>query len=266
VHLEGTAGIPLASLRELATRVRTVVSVHDFSLFGGVPSRDRRAIVEEILGLATAVVFPSVFLRDSHREAFPGPGMRDHVIEPGLDPPKLPPKYGGAALRIAFAGSVREDKGAALLPSVMAACADRNAEWLVFGGGDEKILRMLRKQPRVTLHGYYRAGSLPALLVERGVGLVLLPSIVPESFSLTLSECWLAGVPAIAFDHGAQAERIARHGGGWTLPVESGAGGLAAVVGQWLNGTLGTAMPAAVPSAAEAGRRHLELYRSLATT
>ena len=38
--------------------------------------------------------------------------------------------------------------------------------------------------------------------------LAFLPSIVPETWCFTLSEMWEAGLHVVAFDIGAQAERI----------------------------------------------------------
>ncbi len=47
------------------------------------------------------------------------------------------------------------------------------------------------------------------------VKLVAFPSTGPESFSLTLSEAWSAGLPAIVPPIGALAERMRASGAGW---------------------------------------------------
>jgi glycosyltransferase involved in cell wall biosynthesis len=107
----------------------------------------------------------------------------------------------------------------------------------------------------------YRAGALPSLLARHRVGLVVLPSIVPESYGLTLSESWLAGAAAAAFDHGALAERIRRHGGGWVAPLESGAAGLAEIVEHWMSGQASEPAPHATSSPTEAAVAHHRLYQ-----
>ena len=56
----------------------------------------------------------------------------------------------------------------------------------------------MRRLPNVNVHGYYRAGALPSLLARYGIGLIVLPSIVPETFSLVLSEARLAGVAVVS--------------------------------------------------------------------
>jgi O-antigen biosynthesis protein len=49
---------------------------------------------------------------------------------------------------------------------------------------------------------------------------------LPEAHGLTLDECALAGVPVVAFDHGALAERIRAAGGGVLVPLAAGAAGI----------------------------------------
>ena len=169
---------------------------------------------------------------------------------------------GGERRSIAFAGSVKPHKGGGLLPEIIRRSGDV-AQWHVFGGGDAELLEPLRRLPRTSVHGYYRAGTLPSHLARNGVGLLVIPSIVPETFSLVLSEAWLAGVPVIAFDAGAPAERIRRDGGGWLVPLEEGAEGIAAVARKWLSGNLATDVPAKVPTGSEAALATIETYREL---
>jgi len=210
-----------------------VFVVHDFTL------------PKEFLTRARAIVFPSAFLRDAY-------GVGGQVIEPGI----VESKVSVAGTDIAFVGSVKPHKGGALIPEITRAA---NAEYHIFGGGDFDLLRAIRG---ATIHGYYRAATLPRLLARHRIGLAILPSIVPESFSLTLSECWSAGVPVIAFDHGAIAERIRAHGGGFLVPLESGAVGIAEAVRAWQRGAR-VSVPKHVPTAREAAAAHIALYREL---
>ena len=70
----------------------------------------------------------------------------------------------------------------------------------------------------------------------------------------------MAGVPAVAFDLGALAERIRDHGGGWLTPLASGAEGMAGIVESWLAGALSTQVPGSFPSAIDVARAHVALY------
>jgi glycosyltransferase involved in cell wall biosynthesis len=250
IVIEGTHGL---DIEELLPFDNVVLAVHDLSLM-------TESSAQKLLQHARAVIFPSAFLRDAYRAHFEFSDSDAHVIEPGIDIAPVD-RTRGPQRRIAFAGNVRTHKGGDLLPDIVNAIPGE--EWHIFGGGDEALLRALRRMPNVFVHGYYRAGSLPSLLHKHAIGLALLPSIVPESYSLTLSECWLAGVPAVAFDHGAQAERIVRSGGGWLAPLDEGAAGIASIVRRWVAGELTTNVPATVASSRDAAIAHIALYRSL---
>jgi glycosyltransferase involved in cell wall biosynthesis len=293
VHFEGMQDVPLpASLRLIESGIRVIVSIHDFSLFCARPhlveeptqrfcfySQDfdrcdrclrqtwdvppdaqhvRRTQARQLLASATGVIFPSQFLLDQHRRLFSLPDLAGEVIEPGV--PELAIDTGGKRHAIAYAGSVKRHKGAHLLPDLARRLGDVDLH--VFGGGDEDLLRAMRRVPNIIIHGYYRSGRLPSLLARHRIGLVVVPSIVPESYGLVISEAWLAGASIAAFDLGAQAERIRRHGGGWLAQIESGAEGLAKIIQQWRAGEITTNVPQSVASPTEAAMRHIEIYRA----
>jgi glycosyltransferase involved in cell wall biosynthesis len=233
IHIEGTFGLDIEEI--LGLQIPIILSVHDLSLLDAKLGR-------KLLASAAAVVFPSDYLRDVYR-------TEGIVIEPGID--AAPVNLDGPRNGIAFAGSVRRDKGAHLLPDVQ--------HLHIFGGGDADLFRALRRNPNIVIHGYCRAGTLPSLLARHRIGLVILPSIVPESYSLTLSEAWLAGAAVAAFDHGAIAERIRRNGGGWLAPLESGASGLADIV----NRREPVSIPHTIATSADAAKAYLALYRRI---
>jgi len=230
--------------------------------------RDRRALARQILAAAKRVIFPSQFLLDQHRQLFSLPAMAGVVIEPGIpgtagvSPAVLARINSGrdarAPRQIAYAGSAKRHKGAHLLAELAQRIGDTTLH--IFGGGDEDLLRDVRRLPNVSVHGYYRVGELPSLLQRHGIGLVVVPSIWPEAHCLVISEAWLAGAAVVAFDLGAQAERIRAHGGGWLAPLASGAEGLAAIVEQWLAGSITAMIPRVSPL--DAARAHLDLYRT----
>jgi len=228
LHIEGTYGVNVAEILQLG--VPYFVSVHDDSA------------TRELLESAAMVIYPSRFRRDAC-------GVDGPIIEPGIE--ATPVSGGGDA--IAFAGAVKRKKGAHLLPDI-ARLLDR--ELHVFGGGDEEIFRALRRVPNIVIHGYYRAGTLPSLLARHRVGRVVLPSIFDESFSLALSESWHAGAAVAAFDYAALGERIRQHGGGWLVPLEAGAAGLAEV----LMRNEPVTIPRAIATAEDAARQYLALY------
>ena len=267
IHLEGTSGVPIDDvLRLITSGVKVIVSVHDFSLFSANPhspdgQHEQRLLSHELLALATRVIFPSQFLLDKHRELFSLPDLGGEVIEPGA--PAHVVSIDATRRGVAYAGSVKRHKGAQLLPELARLLGQRGIALHVFGGGDVDLLRALRRVPNVIIHGYYRSGELPSLLARHRIGLVVLPSIVPESFSLTLSEAWLAGASVAAFDLGAIAERIRREGGGWLAPLESGAAGLMSIIDRWLGGERVAHSSRTPASPRDAANAMLDLYRRL---
>ena len=303
LHVEGLGGVPLASLLSLGRGgLQLILSVHDFSLFCPRPhllehpelrfcgySRDpqrcarclghdwqlpsgfqeaRRELAHELLRRAAATVYPSEFLRRRHLELFPGiPAERQWVIEPsGRVDGGPPPAVEWPISHVAYIGSVQPHKGALVFEDVlrrMPAETYPELRWTVYGGGDPGLLLRLRRVPQLKVRGYYRAGSLVELLRRDRVSLALLLSIVPESYSLALSECLAAGVPVVAFDLGAIGERVRRHGGGLLVQPEAGAAGIASVLAALASGLKlpSTAQPTSRPDADASAFE--ELYREL---
>lgn len=257
VHIEQPLGLPLESLLRLRrSGLGLVLSLHDFGLFCVRPHlvehpwlrfcrycRDdprcaaclrqswpveadfqpsRRALAAELLAAADAIVYPSDFLRRRYEELLGAPEATRWVVPPAATPE--PPASVGQVRHVAYAGSVKVHKGALVFEELVSRLPELS--WSAFGGGDPGILRRWRRTGDIEVRGYYRAAALPRLLRRAGVDLAVLPSIVPESYGLTLDECWSAGVPVIAFDHGAMAERIRARGGGWRVPLTEGSAGI----------------------------------------
>ena len=303
VHLEGLAGVTGNDLGALArVGARLVISVHDYSVFcrrthlierpadrfcnycrdldhcqdclrrdfdvePGAQARYRERTAA-LLRSAEAVVFPSRFLRDVHADLVPGlDASRLRAIEPGTPPvPDLHRKEAGAVRHLAWVGAVQVYKGALLFEEVYRQLQGDGPRlrWSALGGGDAQFLGRFRALPGVAVRGYWRSGTLPLVLRRGAVDLALLLSVAPEAYGLTLDECWRAGVPAVAFDHGAMAERVRRLGGGILVPPAEGASGIARVVRQ-AAAAPAPAVPAAelLPEPRQAAAAHLELYRGL---
>jgi GT2 family glycosyltransferase/glycosyltransferase involved in cell wall biosynthesis len=90
-------------------------------------------------------------------------------------------------------------------------------EFVIAGASldDEKLL----ETGRIFITGPYRPAELPELLAGLRADLAFIPSIWPETWCFTLTEAWEAGLYTMAFDLGAQAERIAATGNGALLPL-----------------------------------------------
>lgn len=227
-----------------------------------------------LLAGAEAVVYPSPFLMRRHAELFPGARPRlARVIEPaapgaGGEPAPATRAVGREGLaRVAFVGAFRPHKGALVFLELVRASSlcGRPVRWSILGSGEPSLVRAARSAG-VGSAGHFRAGSLPRRLAADGVDVALLLSIWPEAWSLTLSECRAAGVPVVAFDHGAIGERIAAEGGGVLVPVENGAEGIESMLAKVLTGEVAVPPfrggPAESPGRRAAEERS-ELYRAL---
>jgi FkbM family methyltransferase len=72
-----------------------------------------------------------------------------------------------------------------------------------------------------SIHGTYEPDDLPIIISKRGINVILMPSIVPETFSYTISEAMKMGLPLVAFDIGAQGNRVKQYELGKVVPLGS---------------------------------------------
>jgi glycosyltransferase involved in cell wall biosynthesis len=94
----------------------------------------------------------------------------------------------------------------------------RDIEFVIFGNVYDPILTdyaNLRK------YGNYSRTLIGQILQKEKIDVNLLLSIVPETFSYTLTESVACGVPVIAHDIGALRERVAKYCAGFLVPHEN---------------------------------------------
>jgi glycosyltransferase involved in cell wall biosynthesis len=128
------------------------------------------------------------------------------------DPPEI-----GAQLHIGVLGTLTAAKGAEVvndLASYIQESGD-NARLTVIGASKEGV------RPGVTVLGPYDVSQLVDIVRREQISVFLLASIIPETFSYSLSEIIKMGMPAVAFDVGAQGRRVACYEKGRLVPLES---------------------------------------------
>ncbi len=118
-------------------------------------------------------------------------------------------------LKIIVIGALSRIKGADTLEEVATLTAIQNAdiEFHLIG----YPYRSLRALPRnlLTVHGGYHEKDLPQLLQSLHADAVWFPALWPETYSYTLSAAMEAGLPIIAPDLGAFAERLQNRDWTW---------------------------------------------------
>jgi glycosyltransferase involved in cell wall biosynthesis len=138
----------------------------------------------------------------------------------------------GAPLHLAGIGPAVEHKGFRVVVEALR-LAGVPARYTVFGPALEPGAAELReaagRAPNLSLElfGQFSPGQLPTLLTD--VDAVVVPSVVPETFSIVAREAFACGVPVIASDIGALPEAIRPEENGW-LVAPGDAAGLAALL------------------------------------
>lgn len=200
------------------------------SRFGrGLSVAGYRARHATLLRNARTVLAPSRDAADRIRRHVPGAAVTVRSWDDVRPPiPRRPAGRPGGTdakpWRICVIGAVGAHKGYHVLHDCARDAATRALplEFILVGHSQDDVSLFATGQVFVT--GPYREGEAAGLIAETGADLVFLPSVWPETWCYALSEAWAAGLPVLAFDLGAMAERIRDLGGGWLLPLDSGAG------------------------------------------
>ena len=167
---------------------------------------------------ARRILAPSADTARRLARHFPGVGAEVTPWEDDLAPVVLAPPR-NRRRRIAVVGGIGIAKGARIL---LACALDANQrdlplEFLIAGSSsdDETLL----ETGRVFITGAYQPEEAERVIAGLRADLAFIPSIWPETWCFTLSEAWRAGLYTLAFDLGAQAERITATGRGAVLPL-----------------------------------------------
>jgi len=170
----------------------------------------RGAFVERVLARGIGLVVPSPWMAKTLRQLDPRlAGASIRVVGHGIDlrPPRLPAPLRGSGdrLRLAVLGRQSKQKGSDLLRAA-AEGLRAYADVTVVGGGGNGA-RLAKECGWASIESY-REEELPAILGRIAPHAAVLASVVPETFSYTLSELWNLGVPPLATDLGAFRDRI----------------------------------------------------------
>jgi FkbM family methyltransferase len=122
--------------------------------------------------------------------------------------------------RVAIIGAIGPHKGAKLIQQ----CAEHAlahqipVRFIIIGYTSQDS--ELRALPNVTITGPYVEHKLPELLAEYMPDIAWFSSVLPETFSYTLSSAIEADLFPVTFDIGAPAERLRKIGWGGIMPLE----------------------------------------------
>lgn len=115
--------------------------------------------------------------------------------------------------RVLLLGQIPQHKGSLIIEEMIRSERLGNGqpvEWHVLG-------KLFLETDKVVNHGTYNPAELPEKIGRILPHVVLILSICPETYCLTLDEAWNAGVPVVVTPLGAPAERVNESGAGWVL-------------------------------------------------
>ncbi len=186
-------------------------------IFSNLPLKKLLARSQAEFAAARQVVVPSADMARRLSRHFPGLTPQITPWEDDSRPMALrKPRLGKR--RVAVIGGIGPSKGFDVLLDCAQDVQRRQLplEFIVIGSSsnDSPLL-----EAGIKITGAYKAEDAQQLIAEMEPDLAFIPSICPETWCFVLSEAWLAGLYAIVFDLGAQAERVRATGRGAVLPL-----------------------------------------------
>ena len=162
--------------------------------------------------------------------AYPGlDASRIGVVPHRVDyvPARLPKADHGTPLVVGIIGHISAQKGALIVREIVGTIERdrRDIRVVVLGTLDAAL-----DSSRLVVTGPYRREDLVSLIEAHGINMFFFPSICPETFSYVVEEMMLLGLPIVAFDLGAPAERLRNYAASRLCADVSARAALAAIV------------------------------------
>ena len=185
--------------------------------------KNRRAFISRNLKQCDQIITPSEFVSKKAQIILGLLPKTINVINHGICSSKNKKKtllVDKEILNVAILGSFTKIKGSALFAELVNRFKkNKKIKFKIIGKiGDPLTFNTIRNN---VTHREYDRKILSSVLKEESIDLVILPSIVPETFCYTLSEALSNGIPVITTSIGAQGQRIETLNGGWSFSVKS---------------------------------------------
>lgn len=185
----------------------------------------RRSFIASTLKSVDVCLFGSDHSQQVNHKIYPLLKQKDNYVigipslESGL--PIKKKQYeplNGRPLCVATVGNFIRSKGADSIICIIQSANPQLYEFHIFGYMQPEYEDVLKNlgQDNVILHGSYTPGEISSLSVADAV---LILSIWPETYCISLSEVWQNGLIPVATDIGALGDRIVDGVNGFKLPV-----------------------------------------------
>ncbi len=172
----------------------------------------------KFLNRCSLIIAPSNYSTEVYNAQYPEIKNNIKIIEHGRNLPKrlncsLTPK--NTPIKILFPGHISKHKGSLLIRKLKEIDKNNKLEFH-FMGTTYPSLKQYGKN-----HGRYSREDFGKFVNNIKPSFIGIFSIIPETYSHTLTESWNSGVPVIATNLGALSERINKTGGGWLVDYKS---------------------------------------------
>ena len=180
-----------------------------------------RIMFEKFLSKATEVIVPSESTAKIIKSYYPKLDIiiKEHDIPNYIHKTFKPEFLKKDVLNVAIIGAISENKGSNIVYNLV---EDIRKEQLpinikIIGITNLQSDYYRSKDGILEITGRYNNNEISDLLAKYQIGVVLIPSIWPETYSYTASEAIYSGYPIMVFDIGAPADRVRELNCGWIL-------------------------------------------------
>ena len=162
---------------------------------------------DQIFIHAKSVFTPSQYLKELLSKRFKGIKSKTHVVEPvfTLKPKSAAHTNNNKQPTVAFLGNFSIPKGAKTFLQAHQQLSNYDIHWKIIGGVDA-VLNNLVKPLDIEVTGSYSRDELEGHF--KNVDVIVLASVFPETYSITLTEAWNHHCLVIAPNLGAINERV----------------------------------------------------------
>ncbi len=175
-----------------------------------LPHRDWRAAWARVMDRADTIHCFAPSGAALLARAYPQTRDTTKIVPHQLGPVPGPLRKGGQTIGVL--GGINLAKGGAVLERLARATGRR----IVVIGELEKSFHLPHPHH---VHGRYKPRQIRHLATKHQIGLWLIPSICPETFSFATHEALSTGLPTVSFDLGAQADALRAAPNGHVLSV-----------------------------------------------
>ena len=189
-------------------RCEQCVSLLGSALHEEISVANLRARSERWFSQARRLIVPSEDTAARYRNHFPRLLFEIQSWESEFEPIRVNSPSVDAPLKIAVIGAIGDQKGYDFLLECAryAALRDLPVEFIVFGFTQDD--QRLMQTGKVFITGRYEEDEIGHLLQREAPAAAVFLSVTPETWCFSLSHAMRAGLPILAFDHGAVAERL----------------------------------------------------------